>query len=111
MARRPDLDFIERIESKPLSPDEGTEIQRMIRDYETDGAIATRQRLEVEILQLPVSERANLMHWLIDRLAQPTTAASTPAASTSKVAATTEAVARGVSKSKRPRAAKARVSS
>lgn len=104
MARRPELDFIERIESKPLTEDEVGQIQLLIQTYEADCAATNRQRLEAEILQLPLSERAYLLHRLVDSLTPPASVEPTL-----KVAHKTRATSHDEPKRKRP--AKARVSS
>ena len=71
MGRMPELDFIEVIESKPLTREEAAELSEIIRkDREARvKASAARAKLEAKALALPSEERTQLAYQLLSSLA------------------------------------------
>ena len=69
MARMPELDFIETIQSEPLTDAEIGEIQNLIRQHHASKATATRERIEAEALALPAAERVQLVQRVVASLA------------------------------------------
>ena len=71
MGRMPELDFIEFIESKPLTRAEVAEIRELIRKDQEAGtkARAAREKLEAKALVLPSAERTQLAYQLLSSLA------------------------------------------
>ena len=71
MSRMPELDFIEVIQSKPLTPEEAAEISAFIRKGREARAKAkaAREKLEAKALALPPAERKQLAYRLISSLA------------------------------------------
>lgn len=103
LIRDADTDMATR--TKPLTKKEAAAVSELLQKDREATSAATRQRLEAEILQLPLSERAYLLHRLVDSLTPPT-----PIESASKVTLKTQAEL-DAPKVKRPRTSKARVSS
>ena len=71
MGRMPELDFIDYIESKPLTPEDIAEISECIRK-DRAGRVnvrTAREKLEAKALALPSSERTQLAYQLLSSLA------------------------------------------
>ena len=71
MGRMPELDFIESIQSKPLTTKDVADIQEFIRrDREARAKTrAAREKLEAKALALPSPERTQLAYQLLSSLA------------------------------------------